>query len=357
MAEARGLRAASQMEMEARSRVFLSYAESDNAFADTLSKDLTKLGADVIADADGPRGEAFAEALDNSLESDAFVLVLSPAAVNSKEVRQEMSAAIARSDYSLMREPVLIVARKCAPSAVPGSWRGYTRSDATADYDAALADLASALELDGDAAPAAVPSKRLVQSKVSPATRSAPMVVDASAPSGGMFGGIGGTGTIGTIAAFFRVPGGMSRKIEFGAGIAAGVLGLATLVYLLFVPVPYCRVKLDKNGNCPSNQIANATLPQLHLSASDWVLFSVMVLLLFAGAVGAIAETRFDRPRLAPALWVGAVLSIAACALLGSLGPFYLGAVLAVSIAGYTSILPRIRGRRQGGSTQLSAQA
>src|SRR5258708_11539407 len=119
MAEARGLRAASQMEMEARSRVFLSYAESDNAFADTLSKDLTNLGADVIADAHGPAREAFAEALNNSLESDAFVLVLSPAAVNSKEVRQENSAALARSDYSLMREAVLIVARKCAPSHVP----------------------------------------------------------------------------------------------------------------------------------------------------------------------------------------------------------------------------------------------
>lgn len=344
--------------MGARPRVFLSYAESDNAFADRLSKDLTKLGADVIADADGPRGEAFAEALNDGAEADAFILVLSPAAVNSKEVRQAMSAAMAHSDDALMREPVLVVARKCAPSALPGSWRGYPRFDATVDYDAALADLASALELDGDAAPAPAPSKRLVQSKGSPATRTAPMVVDASPPSGGMFGGVGGTGTIGTIgtiAAFFRVPGGMSRKIEFGAGIAAGVLGLATLVYVLFVPVPYCRVKLDKNGNCPSNQIANATLPQLHLSASDWVLFSAMVLLLFAGAVGAIAETRFEKPRLAPALWVGAVLSITACALLGTLGPFYLGAVLAVSIAGYTSILPRMRARRGGGSTQLSA--
>jgi hypothetical protein len=333
----------------------LSYADSDSAFAETLSKDLTELGAEVIADADGARGAAFTEALDNGLETDAFVLVLSPAAVNSKEVRQEVGVAIARSDDALMREPVLIVARKCAPSALPGSWRGYTRFDATTGYENALADLASALELEGDKAPSPAPSKRLVESKPPRTTRAASVVVEASAASSRTVGGA--EALFIRFLSFFYVPGGTSRKVEFGAGIAAAVLGLATLVYLLFVPLPYCHVKLDQNGNCPSKQLAYATLPQLNPPAGDWLLFIVMVLLLFAGAVGAIAEARFENARLVLALWAGAVLSIMACALLGSLGPFYLGGVLAVSIAGYMSILPRMRSRRQGGATQLSARA
>jgi hypothetical protein len=335
--------------MSVRPRVFLSYAAADSAFAETLSKDLTNLRADVIADADGPRGDAFAEALNDASESDAFVLVLSPAAVNSKEVRQEASAAIARSDYSLMREPALIVARKCAPSALPGSWRGYARFDATVDYDAALADLASALELDGDAAPA--PAKRLVQSKAPLATRDEPKIVEASASSGGTFGGVGG---IGGIVAFFRVPGGIGRKVEFGAGIIAGIMTLVSLFMLLFVPVDVsaCHVALDKSGNCPNGKSYSyfATLPQLGAKVSfvSWVFLIALVVLLGAGAAGAILESYFGRLRFAPLLWAGAVLSFMACALTGGLGLTYLLGVLAVATAGYISILPRMRARRAG---------
>jgi hypothetical protein len=138
----------------------------------------------------------------------------------------------------------------------------------------------------------------------------------------------------------------MARKVEFGAGIVAGVLAVATLLELLFVPGEYCLVPL-KNGNCPPAQIAHLTFPQLHLPAYFWLILLGLLALLAAGAAGAIAEARFNEPRGAPVLWVGAVLSIMACALTaGGVGILYLGGILALSVAGYASIQPRIRSRR-----------
>ena len=145
----------------------------------------------------------------------------------------------------------------------------------------------------------------------------------------------------------------MARKIEFGAGIVAGVLAVATLIYLLFVPLDYCLVPL-KNGNCPPNQTARPTLPQLHLDASVWLILLGLLALLVAGAAGAVAEARFNEPRGAPVLWVGAVLSIMACALTGGVGILYLGGILALSVAGYASIMPRIRSRRGTAAPEVS---
>jgi hypothetical protein len=133
----------------------------------------------------------------------------------------------------------------------------------------------------------------------------------------------------------------MVRRVEFAAGAAAGVLTIISLLYVLFVPL-VC-VAYDKQGNCPSKTYR--TIAQSGFPAWFWVLVICLTLLLGSGSAAAIAESRYGLQQYAPVLWVGAVLSLAACALTGGLGPFYFVAVVALGAAAYASILPRIRAR------------
>ncbi|HEU5440272.1 MAG TPA: hypothetical protein VFU88_13360 [Ktedonobacterales bacterium] len=144
----------------------------------------------------------------------------------------------------------------------------------------------------------------------------------------------------------------MLRRVELGAGIAAGALAVLGFVALLFAPLPTCAVAVPSNGKCPASAVRYATLTQLNLETGAWLYLLALVALLLVGAAGAIAEARFGQPRGAAALWVGLVLGFTACAFsaLGA-GLFFLPALLALALAGYASLLRRMRARRTSPET------
>ena len=79
------------------SNVFLSYASADKAIAEQVAKRLKSSGIDLpmLSNAGRP-GDDFAEMLRKALqESDAVVVVLSDASVNSAFVMAELGAAMA----------------------------------------------------------------------------------------------------------------------------------------------------------------------------------------------------------------------------------------------------------------------
>jgi hypothetical protein len=78
-------------------RVFISHASADTAFAERLAGDLRSAGADVWIDAThllGTGGDFLARISRALADRDVFVLVLSPSAIASHWVPDEMNAAI-----------------------------------------------------------------------------------------------------------------------------------------------------------------------------------------------------------------------------------------------------------------------
>src|SRR5262245_45273907 len=142
----------------------------------------------------------------------------------------------------------------------------------------------------------------------------------------------------------------MPRKVELGAGIAAGVLAALVLLVLLLAPVvAYCAVPFTRT--CPAGQVRTTTLVQAHASFGTWLYLLSLLALLFVGAAGAVAEARFGRRRGALALWIAAVLAFMGCSFTAAgIGVLYAPAVFALALAGYASVLQRLQGR--GGQHQ-----
>lgn len=138
----------------------------------------------------------------------------------------------------------------------------------------------------------------------------------------------------------------MARRIELGAGIAAAVLSVITLIVILFAPI----VSSCSGGtlsHCPAGHQHNESLLQLGIDGSVWAYLIGMVVVLIAGGAGAVAEARYGWRGGVALLWGGAVLAFAACALTaGGIGLLYLPSVLAVCLAAYASILQRMAARR-----------
>jgi hypothetical protein len=153
----------------------------------------------------------------------------------------------------------------------------------------------------------------------------------------------------------------MSRKIEFGAGVAAGVLALLGIIVLLLVPINYCTVPLSKTGTCPAGKVQTASVfhyLQLYADASIWIYLIVMLLLMLVGAGGAVTEARYGIRRGAIGLWAGGILAFMGCALFGTnLGLFFLPALLALAIASYASIFQRRLARLSPSSPAVESNA
>lgn len=129
-------------------RVFVSHASSDVAFATNLGRDLRQLGADVWMDSSHLGAGDFVDRINDALQrSDVFVLVLTPAAVASQWVRQEMNAAITREKQGLLRALFVVMAEHCPLGVIPPLWTVYNRYDATADYTSALYSAAEKMGL------------------------------------------------------------------------------------------------------------------------------------------------------------------------------------------------------------------
>lgn len=89
-------------------RIFLSYAQTDRHLAEMLAKDLTAAGFTVWSDQEimpgGNWARQVAEALD---ESEAMVVIVSPAAAKSESVRREIEFALTSPRYAGRLIPVV----------------------------------------------------------------------------------------------------------------------------------------------------------------------------------------------------------------------------------------------------------
>ncbi|HEX5157503.1 MAG TPA: hypothetical protein VFW17_09835 [Ktedonobacterales bacterium] len=138
-----------------------------------------------------------------------------------------------------------------------------------------------------------------------------------------------------------------ARRIEFGAGIAACVLGALAFAFLVFAPVvPVCTVAAAQG--CPAHAVRYESLAQAPSGASTWLFVLAMLALSLVGGVGASVEARTGRRLAAIPLWVATALVFGGCALAaGGAGVVYLPSVLALGLAAYASILSRLSTRNR----------
>lgn len=106
-------------------KVFISHASADRDLADYLTRDLEAQGFSVWSDRSIKVGENIIEAIEKGLrESEYFVLIMSPAALNSEWVSFEAGVALSRDPASPRRKllPVLVrgVDRNSLPAALKG---------------------------------------------------------------------------------------------------------------------------------------------------------------------------------------------------------------------------------------------
>lgn len=129
--------------MASATQVFISHDTEDAAFAHRLASDLRQLGLQVWIAPDSIRpGEGWVEAINRGLEeSSHMVVVLTPAAANSRWVQMETSVAIAFEREGRM-ELIPLDVERCR---VPALWQSYQRISFRHNYDAALSQLASRL--------------------------------------------------------------------------------------------------------------------------------------------------------------------------------------------------------------------
>jgi hypothetical protein len=145
--------------MIAAPRVFVSHRHADEAFTTHLVSDLAAAGADVWVDIQGINDGDFLGRINEALSNrEWLVLVMSPDALTSKWVTQEVNAALARWQQGFMRGVVPIMARHCNPREIPPLWTTLHRYDATQDYGDALQGLLRTLGLGSQVRTASEPA-------------------------------------------------------------------------------------------------------------------------------------------------------------------------------------------------------
>ena len=123
-------------------RVFISHSTKNASLARRLAADLESNGVEVwIAPRSIEPGSLWPEEISKGLESCThFVLLLTPAAVKSKWVRQEMDTAMILEKQGRLRILILEVER----ASIPAIWEPYQRIPFS-DYHAGLAGLLQTL--------------------------------------------------------------------------------------------------------------------------------------------------------------------------------------------------------------------
>jgi len=134
-------------------QIFVSHAHQDAEFAQRLAADLRQQGWDIWMAPQSIRpGERWVTAINRGLaESGIFLLVLTPAAVQSRWVEQETDAAIDLAHHGEIRFIPLDV----QSTRKPPLWRTYQWISFQGDYPTALAQLMRALR--GEPAKASTP--------------------------------------------------------------------------------------------------------------------------------------------------------------------------------------------------------
>lgn len=146
-------------------------------------------------------------------------------------------------------------------------------------------------------------------------------------------------------------------RIEFGAGIAAAIIGALTLAMALLAPLyPTCSVAITSASACPANTTRYVSLLSAHPEGRVWALLLGLLALTLVGAAGAIGDARSQPTAGARlgvgagilALW-GAALAVFVICALGSRGPLgllYLPSTLTLALGAYVALLRRIAERR-----------
>jgi hypothetical protein len=129
-------------------RIFVSYSRKDRDITQRLVADLHRAGAEVWVDVDGITSGNFMQAIDEALvHCDWMVLVLSPHALDSKAVVQEVYSALRRVQQGFMKAVVPVLVAPCDPGSIPPQWDVLQRYDAIQSYDVALAGVLRAIGL------------------------------------------------------------------------------------------------------------------------------------------------------------------------------------------------------------------
>lgn len=122
-----------------KSKIFISYARMDSNFALKLGKDLRDAEANIWIDQlDIPLGENWDDVTEEALEDcESVILILSPTAVASKNVKDEINFALEENNNIYP-----IVYQECK---VPLRIRRIQRSDFSKDYENGLKQLLSTI--------------------------------------------------------------------------------------------------------------------------------------------------------------------------------------------------------------------
>jgi formylglycine-generating enzyme required for sulfatase activity len=137
-------------------QVFISYATKDAEFAHRLADDLKRLGVQVwIAPESIRPGESWVSAIERGLEeSSHVVVVLTPAALESRWVKKETDIAIARE----RKGRIQVIPLNVEPCAVPLFLSSYQMVSFRSDYDVGLSQLAEILGIRIPPEPATTPT-------------------------------------------------------------------------------------------------------------------------------------------------------------------------------------------------------
>ena len=129
-----------------QSLTFLSYSREDSKFALKLAKDLRTQQVNIWVDQlDIAAGMRWDQSVEKALEdSECFMIVLSPDAVGSYNVMDELAFALEER-----KKVIPILYRSCK---IPFRLRRIQRIDFTGDYNTSLGRLLDNLELGGQAA-------------------------------------------------------------------------------------------------------------------------------------------------------------------------------------------------------------
>jgi len=148
-------------------KIFLSYSRADSDFALKLGKDLRSAGANIWIDQlDMATGMDWDDAIEEALGScQSFLVILSPAAKNSRNVKNEIALSI-QEDKNII--PVLHVSCKIPLNLIRKNW-----IDFTAGYESGLKRLLNALNIQP-------PIERIEQAKPKEEKRKQPEEVEAN---------------------------------------------------------------------------------------------------------------------------------------------------------------------------------
>lgn len=126
--------------------IFVSHSHKDEAFTERLVADLHQAGAEVWVDVAGITHGNFMQHIDEALaHCDWLVLVLTPHALASQYVKDEVYAGLHRVKQGYMCDVIPVLAARCAPGTIPAQWDLLHRYDATDDYNVALSGILNAI--------------------------------------------------------------------------------------------------------------------------------------------------------------------------------------------------------------------